>query len=58
MKCVICGKEFDEVRRGFKDTCSSECGFKKSMAWSLYISRHKNEIMKKAIEEYKREYGY
>jgi len=49
-KCIVCGKEIK--KRYGKDTCSLECGLKKAAAWSRYLLIHKDEIMKKALEEY------
>ena len=51
MNCIICGRKIDSSRKG-KDTCSPDCGLKKSIAWAKYIKLHKEEIMNKAIEEY------
>lgn len=56
VKCVICGREYDPKERQNKDTCSTECGLKKTAIWSWYINKYKSEIMARAIEEYKKQH--
>ena len=55
--CIVCGKEFDEYSGEDENTCSYECYCEKAKAVALYIRRHRDEIIKKAIEEYKKKYG-
>lgn len=49
LKCDVCKEPIPE-HRGAKTTCSNECGFIKTRAWSYYTSKHKKEIMKRALE--------
>ena len=51
-KCVICGKEIPEQRKGH-DACSVECAVKKVVAWATYIRKHRDEILEAALNEFK-----
>jgi len=52
-KCIVCGSEIPKDREK-KDTCSSMCAMIKMAAWSQYLHKHKDELTRKAVEEYEK----
>ena len=55
MKCIVCGAELPEKPKG-RDTCLPPklCAKIKCAAWLLYLHTYKAEVMRAAIEEYKK----
>jgi len=49
--CVVCGGLLPAGRER-RDTCIGDCALKKMIAWNIYLSTYKHQLMKAALDEH------